>query len=104
MLVSVIIALAIALYLAPGLVAVLCGHPQKGRIVILTALSGWTLIGWIACLVWACREPREASDTAVAKRLLVVEVEDLIRMKRRGQLTSAEYAKRRKMLLERYGG
>lgn len=105
MLVSVIIALAIALYFAPGLVAVLCGHPKAVGIIILNLVLGWTLIGWVMSFIWACRQPEaDSADAAVAKRLLVVEIEDLVRMKQRGQLTEKEYAKRRKMLLERYGG
>ena len=42
------------LYLVPAFVAAGRHHRNMGAITVLTLLAGWTLIGWIIALVWAC--------------------------------------------------
>lgn len=49
-----VLALAVGLYLAPFIVAATREHRQTGAILILNLLLGWTVIGWVAALVWAC--------------------------------------------------
>jgi uncharacterized membrane protein YqaE (UPF0057 family) len=44
----------LALYFLPTLVALLRGHHNGVAILVLNALLGWTLLGWVAALVWAC--------------------------------------------------
>lgn len=44
---------ALVLYIAPSAVAVMHRHPNQRAIAVLNLLLGWTLIGWIAALVWA---------------------------------------------------
>ena len=44
----------VALYLAPALVARYRGHRQMLAITVLTVVGGWSLIGWVVALVWAC--------------------------------------------------
>lgn len=44
-------------YLVPWLVAEARGHPQATRILLLNLTAGWTLVGWLAALLWARREP-----------------------------------------------
>ena len=54
----------IALYFAPALAATLHKHPQHGAIAILNLFLGWTVIGWVAALVWAYVAPSKSeSDT-----------------------------------------
>lgn len=48
----------IGVYLLPSFIAVRGGHPYWMAIVIANALAGWTAIGWIVMLVWACVRPR----------------------------------------------
>ena len=57
-----LVSLAVALYLLPMFVADHRQHPQKRPIMILTLLGGWTVLGWIAALAWACTavEPQKA--------------------------------------------
>lgn len=42
-----------AVYLAPVIVAYGRGHHNRHAIAALDVLLGWTVIGWIASLVWA---------------------------------------------------
>ena len=48
------------IYLAPSIIAVVRGHPRWPWIGFLNFVTGWTVAGWIAALVWsvtAIREP-----------------------------------------------
>lgn len=47
------IALGIYLYILPSLVAYRRDHRNLVPIIIVNLAFGWTLIGWIAALVWA---------------------------------------------------
>lgn len=49
-----IILMFICLYFLPGLVATSRRHSQTMAIWVLTFVGGWTLLGWIVALVWAC--------------------------------------------------
>jgi hypothetical protein len=42
------------IYLLPAFVAWRRGHRQTAAIVVLNVLLGWTAIGWVLALVWAC--------------------------------------------------
>ena len=50
----------LAWYFAPFTIAFARGHHNQMAIFALTALTGWTLIGWVAALIWyltAIRKP-----------------------------------------------
>lgn len=40
-------------YFLPCLIAT-TDHPQFNPILVLNIFLGWTLIGWVGCLAWAC--------------------------------------------------
>ncbi|MGH9551753.1 MAG: superinfection immunity protein [Terriglobales bacterium] len=46
------------LYFLPTIVAALREKHDKVSIFLLNFLLGWSLIGWIVALVWACKEDR----------------------------------------------
>ena len=48
-----ILALLLAVYMIPFIVASSRAHPQKMPILILNIFLGWTLLGWVGALVWA---------------------------------------------------
>ena len=57
--------LCCVLYFLPAII----GHNKRGSggIFLLNLLLGWTFIGWIIALVWACTaEPRMIPVVAVA--------------------------------------
>jgi hypothetical protein len=47
--------LAVAVYLAPTLVAWARGVPHMGSIIVINIALGWTLIGWVIALAMATR-------------------------------------------------
>lgn len=55
----------IALYAAPGLVALKRGHPQVVPIVLINIFLGATAIGWVVALAWASSSFDKPSTTAV---------------------------------------
>lgn len=50
----VLLIVAAAVYFFPWLLAVLRGHNNKLAIFAVNLLLGWTFIGWVFALVWAC--------------------------------------------------
>ena len=58
-------AVMIGLYLIPSIIAQCRRHPKKVRIMLLNILLGWTIIGWLAALVWACTPKPKPSDPSV---------------------------------------
>jgi cell division protein FtsX len=49
-------------YFAPVIVSISRKHPQKIAISVLDVLAGWTVVGWIVAMVWAC------TNTGAVKR------------------------------------
>jgi hypothetical protein len=48
--------LGVLLYILPSLVAHKRKHSQLTAIIVLNVLLGWTMLGWVIALVWACAE------------------------------------------------
>ena len=44
----------LALYVTPSIVAFYRAKPSRFGIAVFNLLAGWTVIGWIAALIWAC--------------------------------------------------
>jgi hypothetical protein len=45
--------LVLAVYLLPGIIAVIRGHRSTGAIIALNLFLGWTVLGWLVALAWA---------------------------------------------------
>jgi hypothetical protein len=46
--------IAAVVYFIPMLIAMQRNHPQRGPIIIIDLFLGWTLLGWVVALAWAC--------------------------------------------------
>jgi hypothetical protein len=46
--------IALAIYFIPALVAHERGHHNTTAIFVLDLFLGWTVLGWVFALVWAC--------------------------------------------------
>jgi len=51
---QIIEVLLVVAYLLPTIVSWRRGHRQHLAITVLNVLLGWTILGWIGALVWAC--------------------------------------------------
>lgn len=62
-------------YFIPTVVAANRRHARQGAIALLNALAGWTVVGWLAALIWAlagaCR-PKEGGGGLGALRSLAL--------------------------------
>ena len=54
----VLLCLAAIVYFLPTVVAGSRGHHNSGAIFVLNLFLGWTFIGWVIALVWACTAVR----------------------------------------------
>src|SRR5262245_17300696 len=59
------------IYLLPMIVAYCRGHYRIMAIVVLNLLLGWTLLGWVAALIWACNSNCRASSYEVGRTSLL---------------------------------
>lgn len=50
----IMLAVIFVVYFLPTILAAARGHQSAGGILVLNLLLGWTLLGWIVALVWAC--------------------------------------------------
>lgn len=48
--------------LAPSWIALIRHHPSTRAIVATNVLAGWTGLGWVVALVWACRRFERAGE------------------------------------------
>ena len=53
-------------YFLPSIVASRRGHQHAMAIGLMNFLAGWTLVGWVIALIWACTATgRREEDDAV---------------------------------------
>jgi uncharacterized sodium:solute symporter family permease YidK len=55
---AVLWALALVVYLAPSCIAEERGSRKLHPIIIVNIFLGWTVIGWVIAVKWAC-EPKQ---------------------------------------------
>lgn len=51
---NVLILILFAAYFLPWILAASRSHPQVAPIFIVNMFLGWTLLGWVVALAWAC--------------------------------------------------
>ncbi|MET4207723.1 superinfection immunity protein [Bradyrhizobium sp. LA2.1] len=55
----------LAIYFLPTIVAIVRHHHQTGAILLTNLLLGWTLLGWIAALIWSATAVRKPEPQVV---------------------------------------
>lgn len=50
----IVMVLMVMIYFLPVIIAMARKHRNLGPVLILNLFVGWTLIGWVVALVWAC--------------------------------------------------
>ena len=58
-----IMVVGLLLYFLPSIIAHRRKHKNEHTITIVNVLAGWTGIGWVLLLVWACSEPWVPTDS-----------------------------------------
>ncbi len=72
--VVLVLALLLGVYFLPALIARDRKHHNAAAIFVLNLLLGWTLLGWVAALIWAFAQPaivalEGAGSAAAARRI-----------------------------------
>ena len=60
---------AVVTYLLPTYVAASRNAPRLSSIFLLNLISGWTSMGWIAALVWACVDLKRHSPQVIVQHI-----------------------------------
>jgi len=55
LLILAVIAAMLAAYIAPSLLAFRRNHPRRVAISLVNVFLGWSVVGWIAALIWASK-------------------------------------------------
>jgi hypothetical protein len=58
----ILLIIMIAIYFLPAIIAFNRNHHNALAIVVLDVFLGWTLVGWVIALVWACTLVRAHTD------------------------------------------
>jgi hypothetical protein len=94
---GVFIIVALLIYFLPSLVA--RNKRNADAICILNLFLGWTLLGWIAALVWALTNEEKTAGTAESPHSSADEISKLADLKSREIITEAEFEAKKKKLL-----
>lgn len=57
----IVLLIMLGLYALPSIIAWRRKHRDLTQIIILNLFLGWTLLGWVASLIWAIRPPTNVS-------------------------------------------
>lgn len=95
-------------YFPPTIVAWARNHPNRVSIFLLNLLLGWTVIGWVAALIWSAsairRSPSAGLEKASAPLSSGVDdyqrLEQLADLKERGYLTQEEFDEEKRRVLK----
>jgi predicted permease len=103
-------------YFLPSILAASKGHPHGPPIFLVNILLGWTIMGWLACLVWAASLPgerkpytpliprpvRRPAAPSVTAESAAQALEALVMQRYNGQITEAEYQNGRQVILDQW--
>ncbi|MCA9396768.1 MAG: superinfection immunity protein [Candidatus Omnitrophica bacterium] len=65
---SAVLFVLILLYFTPSVIASVRNHSNRFSIIWLNLFLGWTMLGWLLMLIWACQDPvAPAADTRRTK-------------------------------------
>jgi hypothetical protein len=64
--ITTILTIFFAIYFVPMIVAGVRHHHNRMAISVLNVFLGWTLIGWVVALVWACT--RSEQETSIVQQ------------------------------------
>lgn len=93
----------IALYFLPAIIAYKRGHANKGIILLINFLLGWTFIGWAGMLVWAFIDTDGSTISKATRNVGGNKYEDLARLqklKEDGTITETEFELEKAKLLK----
>ena len=94
----VIVFLGQTFYFMPTLIAGLRKSNAFTSIFALNFLAGWSIVGWVASLIWSLYKPAVA-NAVVDNNSIASELEHLAQLKEKGILTKEEFDSRKSVIL-----
>jgi hypothetical protein len=88
---------AMVVYVAPSIIALKRKIRNKEILVVLNLILGWTLAGWVGCLIYSLVEKNNDTTLENNKYTKIIRLQEL---KDRGALTEEEFANEKAKLLE----
>lgn len=85
------------IYMKPTMSASEKNHPQKGAVMWLNILFGWTIIGWIVLLIWM----NPSSAPAAAKLVPSDNLTELKSLLDSGIITQEDYDRKKQEILDK---
>ena len=93
-----IIAIAtIVIYVAPSIIALKRKIRNKEILVVLNLILGWTLAGWVGCLIYSLVEKNNDTTLENNKYTKIIRLQEL---KDKGALTEEEFINEKAKILE----
>ena len=109
--------ISIIFYFIPSIIAFHKSHLSKGAILALNFFLGWTLLGWVAALVWSLKYDPEKSTKIIAEAVeantnennveaipssTAEELSKLAELKEKGILSEEEFQSAKSKVLKNY--
>ncbi len=85
----------IFLYFLPGLIAGKRKHKYSTLITILNIFIGWTVLGWLALLVWAFMDNNSKTTSSID------DLKTLAELKEKGLITEEEFNNKKSEILNK---
>lgn len=89
----IFIAICVVIYFAPLFVAYSRSHRNLVGISVLNLFLGWTLLGWVAALVWSVSSASASVDE-------VEKLERLAKLRDDGAISLSEYEMQKKRIIK----
>ena len=68
-LIIILIVGGIVLYFLPAIIAYKRNHANKGIILLIDFLLGWTFLGWAGCIVWAFIDTDGSKASSITRNI-----------------------------------
>lgn len=101
----IVVIIGVALYFLPTIIAFNRKHTNKGIILLLDLLLGWTFLGWVGCLIWAFLDTNQKITVSPTNNVInntnkYEDLEKLMKLKQDGVLTEVEFEIEKAKLLK----
>lgn len=101
----VLIAIVIACYFLPGLIAAYRNHHSAVAIMCLNLFLGWTLLGWVGALVWAFTAVNKSpiapsAPTTATSQSPADELTKFSELLEKGHITIEQFNEQKKRILD----
>ena len=87
----------IVIYVAPSIIALKRKIRNKEILVVLNLILGWTLAGWVGCLIYSLVEKNNDTTLENNKYTKIIRLQEL---KDKGALTEEEFINEKEKILE----